>query len=142
MYKCFQLGITIATRKHKLEKVSNQARQGGVFIERIKPIPNEAKKNKSKDNLIVMGEGYIHGYFALAEDKKDIDIFISKKESTDGLVVMYINFKKEGNIEHIDITTGAWTKEHHALKASPGIYRIVRQRQYNPYEAKAIEMAD
>jgi len=110
-----------------------QWRQGDVLIEQI----NELKEglSKTKDNLLVRGEGRYHGHFIEGE----IEIYPNPNFGVEDTVSHYLSVEEEAVLKHLHTETKLPTGEHHQLKLKPGKYRVIRQREYNPY-AKVIQI--
>lgn len=109
-------------------------RQGDVLIERIDSF-SKTSLNETKDRLLVRGEGKYHGHFILGE----VEIFANEEFSTSDTVSHFIEVKKEATLKHLHLLTNEATGEHGDLNIAPGTYRVIRQREYNPY-AKIIEI--
>jgi hypothetical protein len=109
-------------------------RQGDVLIERISGIPETAL---TTERLLVRGEGRNHGHFMTGEA-----VEIGKAEDGSvteggGIITHYLNVSDHCILEHLLIDSSEWTGEHAAIEIPPGTYRVVRQREFDPY-AKAI----
>ncbi|MCA1764118.1 MAG: hypothetical protein ABR574_06185 [Cryomorphaceae bacterium] len=105
-------------------------RQGDVLLEKIDEIP---KRKTTKETLLVRGEGRNHGHFISGDE---LDIFEGEMEETTssgGLVTHYLNVQAEAVLEHKLIASHAWTGEHAPILLPPGRYRVIKQREYNPF---------
>lgn len=109
-------------------------RQGDVLIERVDSF-NKTSLNETKERLLVRGEGKYHGHFIMGEVK----IFSNENFSGTNTISHYLEVKKEATLKHLHLLTKDWTGEHGDLNIAPGKYRVIRQREYNPY-AKIIEI--
>lgn len=100
-----------------MEKV--QYRQGDVLLEMVESVPSGAKK--AKNNVVAVGEGHhVHEAFG------DIDVMEADGES-------YMVVNTEGTLEHV--IPGTRTKaEHNEIVLPAGNYRVIHQREYDPYE--------
>ncbi|MCA1750605.1 MAG: hypothetical protein ABR572_04865 [Cryomorphaceae bacterium] len=109
-------------------------RQGDVLIERIANLPQAPL---TTERLLVRGEGRNHGHFMTGEaveiTKADDDTFTEGG----GIVTHYLNVHESCTLEHLLIDSTEWTGEHAAIEIPPGTYRVIRQREFDPY-AKAI----
>lgn len=92
-----------------------QYRQGDVFIEEVEAVPIKAKIDGT--NILVYGEvtGHAHRLkegelWALGEDK-----FVVAKEKT--------------KVEH---------EEHDTIELPEGIYKVIRQREYDENEIRYV----
>lgn len=109
-----------------------QFRQGDVLIEKV----NELGKNieASPETLLVRGEGRYHGHYILGE----VDIFDNLNFSVDNTTSHFIDVKEEATLKHLNTQTKLPTREHGDVPLKPGRYRVIRQREFNPY-GKIIE---
>ncbi len=118
----------------------NQFRQGDVLIERVNEIPNEVKNalqpSKEPNKLLIRGESRNHGHYI----KGEVETYVIPNPEIEKLnITHYLEIKEEASLEHINIDSKLWSKEHETLRLKPGIYRVIRQREYNPY-LKAINI--
>lgn len=104
--------------------MTNQFRQGDVLLEEI---TTEITTKKSKETLLVRGEGRNHGHFI-----HGADVYEGDKESE-----WFLDVKSEAFLKHLLIDTGVSAREHETITIPKGKYRVIRQVEYNPYE-KAI----
>lgn len=109
-------------------------RQGDVLLEKLTSIP---KRSRTSETLLVRGEGRNHGHFIKGEFMEILNGEMNELTEGGGLVTHYLDLKSEGVLEHLLIDSGEWTKEHTAIVIPPGKYRVIKQREYNPY-SKAI----
>jgi len=111
-------------------------RQGDVLIEQVKEIP---KREKTLETLLIRGEGRNHGHFIRGSQ---VDIFISSEEEKapkGSIITHYLDIKSEATLDHLLIDSGKYTSEHSTITLPPGRYKVIRQREYNPY-TRAIRM--
>ncbi len=94
------------------------ARQGDILILQIASLPANAQNHNSK--IIAEGEGH-HEHKVIG----DVDVF-ERKEKT------YLAVKASGKLVHVHRGTEI-TAEHLAIDLPVGFYKVIRQRQYNPY---------
>ena len=113
--------------------ITLQGRQGDILIERIDAIPPGAKP--TKERTVALGESQGHGHVLVAEPKTKMKVFVDAQEED----VFYCEAKGQAAMEHLMVSTGVWTGEHHPVSIPDGTYRISRQYQYDPY-ADAIEI--
>lgn len=97
-----------------------QWRQGDVLIESISE--TELKGQEADSNLLVRGEGRYHGHFATG----DATVYRSGSE-------LFLSVHSSARIEHLHTETLQFTGEHAPIELPKGYYRIIRQREYNPY---------
>lgn len=98
-----------------------QWRQGDVLIERIDD--NKILTRKTENTLLVRGEGRYHGHFATG----DVTVYTDEDQ-------LYLEVHSHAQVEHLHTETHTFTGEHHPIQLPKGKYRIIRQREYNPYE--------
>lgn len=111
-------------------------RQGDVLVEKVKNIPN---RKKTTETLLIRGEGRNHGHFIRGEE---VEIFLSSEEEKamkGSIVTHYLDIKSEATLDHLLIDSGRFTAEHDTITIPPGRYKVIRQREYNPY-TRAIRM--
>ncbi|GCD80456.1 hypothetical protein [Schleiferia thermophila] len=103
-----------------------QWRQGDVLIESIPE--DELKGKEANSNLLVRGEGRYHGHYATG----NVTVLSDGSE-------IFLRVHSKAQIEHLHTQTLLFTGEHAPIDLPKGTYRIIRQREYNPY-LKAIEL--
>jgi hypothetical protein len=92
-------------------------RQGDVFIEPVKTIPDEAKTQKLPHGTLVHGE--ITGHSHRLEDLATGQLYGGTKPGE-----MFLDiFGADARIVH---------EEHGAIALKNGAYRVWRQREYSP----------
>jgi len=101
--------------------MSNQLRQGDVFLLRVASLPVGATKAKLKGPDIVLAYGEVTGH--------------SHRLSAD-----YASMYKWAGDRLIEVTqpTELLHEEHATIKLAPGIYKVVIQREYSPDETLII----
>ncbi len=108
-------------------------RQGDVLLEKIKSIPQKSKKRDiktEKDHLLVTGELSNHGHFITG------NVEVYENESEDEPVNIYIQAIEGASLQHLNINTMKWTKEHESIDVPEGKYKVIRQIEFNPYPVK------
>jgi hypothetical protein len=110
-----------------------QLRQGDVLIERV----NEIEKNATPtpETLLVRGEGRYHGHFITGE----AEVFENPDFGVENTTSHFLNIEQEAVLKHLNTETKKPTQEHGDVTLKPGKYRVIRQREFNPY-ARAIEI--
>ena len=106
-------------------------RQGDVLVELVEQIPCAAIIDET---LLVRGEGRNHGHFIKGTD---LDIIEADAHETDSFVTHYLDVRSEARLEHLLIDSAVWTGEHAPIAIPPGKYRVIKQREFDPY-ARAI----
>lgn len=111
-------------------------RQGDVLLEAIDAIPSGLAL--SHDRLLVRGEGRNHGHFIMGDSIAIYPVQPSADNPAD-VLTHYLEVNESASLEHQLIDRGEWTREHAPIEIPPGRYRVIRQREYNPY-ARAIRL--
>ena len=109
-------------------------RQGDVLIEEVKEVP---PREEVKDTLLVRGEGRNHGHFIAGKNLIISKALENELSEGGGIITHYLDVQSEADLEHLLIDSGTWTHEHNPITIPPGKYRVIKQREYNPY-SKAI----
>ena len=101
-----------------------QFRHGDLLIERI----DQAPEGQPTDNpLLAQGEGRNHGHFV---ESDSTEIFKTDAEQN---VTHILHVKENAAIKHLKIDSKVWTGEHTDILLDPGVYRVIRQREFDPY---------
>lgn len=111
--------------------MSLQFRQGDVLIEAIEHTQKGKKLNKENRYLLVRGEGRNHGHFI----EGDVDVLECTEHEFE------LSVKEESQLKHLLIDSGI-KAEHEAIVIPPGNYRVIQQREYNPYEKEIQKVQD
>jgi len=109
-----------------------QFRQGDLFFEQVEFIPENLKKI---NNVLAVGE--LSGHAHLFVEEENIEIFQSEN-SDSGLISHYVNVIKPAEVSHSILQTGKWTGEHLPITLPVGKYKVIRQREFNPF-TKAVK---
>ena len=132
-------------------KKGDTIRQGDVLLEYLETdsIPNRENLQVVESGLVVMGEGSDHGHYATGDVQvlgiptqsvmRD-QIFAPRGENVD-TTIGYLTVNTEGKLQHLYSKTKEQA-EHLPITLPMGNYRIVRQREYDPFEKAARIMAD
>lgn len=114
-----------------------QYRQGDVLLEKVDTLPPQIHSMKPTVNaqeLLIRGESRNHGHFINGKVK-------TYQNPTPDIqreyVTHYLEVTENSVLEHLKIDSKTWTKEHNQISVPPGLYKVIRQREYNPYR-KAI----
>ncbi len=110
-----------------------QIRHGDVLLVRVAPA--ERKGDSTTDRLLAEGEGHNHGHVI----DGDVEVF---RNGDDRFHTHYVEVKTEAMLKHVLIDRGSWTGEHTDIVVPPGTYRVIKQREYDPYEQKVREVKD
>ena len=109
-----------------------QYRQGDVLIERISKLGQNIEA--TTETLLVRGEGRYHGHFI----EGDVAIFDNLDFSVENTTSHFLEVKQNATLKHLNTETKQPTREHGDVPLKPGRYRVIRQREFNPY-GKIIE---
>jgi len=105
-------------------------RQGDVLLERLENLPD---RQQTSESLLVRGEGRNHGHFIKGESIQILKAHSDELTEGGGIITQYLNVETEAQLEHLLIDSGVWTREHQPIKVPPGKYRVIKQREFNPY---------
>jgi len=94
-----------------------QVRQGDLFFERIKELPKGLKKRE--DRILAHGEVTGHCHQINEIDFKNVDIFVDEN----GDLFLQTKKGKSFTVDH---------DEHDAITFDEGIFKMSRQREYDP----------
>ncbi len=94
----------------------NQYRQGDVLLIKSKSVPRGAKRCATKASRFVLAEGEATGH-AHTVCEVDGSLFIDDQNR--------LFLKTEAGCELLH-------QEHGAIAVDPGIYQVIRQREYEP----------
>lgn len=104
-----------------------QYRQGDVLVEHVSTISESVIP--TQETLLVRGEGRYHGHFIEGE----VEIFENPEFSAEDTTSHFLEIKKPATLKHLNTETKAPTREHCDVPLAPGKYRVIRQREFNPY---------
>lgn len=104
------------------------------MIEKLKEFDSRSLIG-TKERLLVRGEGRYHGHFIRGE----VEVFQNQEFGPENTTSHFLDIRGKAVLEHRHTETGEPTGEHGDLKLKPGKYRVIRQREYNPY-ARVIEI--
>ncbi len=100
------------------------------MLEKVEDLP---LRKSTDERLLVRGEGRNHGHFISGDE---LEIYLADADETTengGLVTHYLDVITEGVLEHKLIDSKSWTREHAPIVLPPGRYRVIRQREFNPF---------
>lgn len=101
-----------------------QFRHGDLLIEKIEESP---KGVRTENTLLAQGEGRNHGHFV---ESDSTEVFKAEDEQN---ITHFLNVKEQATIKHLKIDSKTWTGEHTDILLDPGVYRVIRQREFDPY---------
>lgn len=107
---------------------AKQYRQGDVLVEEIQDIPEDCERRK--DNLIVAGEVSDHGHFII-----NAELLEMGEE-------LFIDVAEQAELKHLTISTKDTTNEHHTIQIPKGKYKVINQREYDPYTESTKKIVD
>ena len=99
-----------------MDHFKQTVRQGDVLLKRIKTIPKTAKKQETKDR-IVLAYGEVTGHAHAIHDLDNVDVFVTE------VGVLYLKVFQDVMLHH---------DEHSAVTLTEGIYERVLQHEYSP----------
>jgi hypothetical protein len=97
----------------------NQFRQGDVLLEKIEMIPSNAIK--VGNNIVALGESSNHGHFIHGGE-----LFCVQEE-------LFIEANSQAELRHLNIHSLEPTCDHKTLNLPKGKYRVIHQREFDPY---------
>lgn len=106
--------------------------QGDLLLISIDRIPRGAKKNP--DNIIALGEATNHAHI-LNGGQTAIYTFNEHFWNKDAIPTILIEVKKSTTLRHINIVTKEQA-DHAPVELPPGIYKVIRQVEMNPFDRK------
>ncbi|MGB0175824.1 MAG: hypothetical protein ACPF9D_01575 [Owenweeksia sp.] len=104
-----------------------QYRQGDVLLERIGEFNVRLRKNDN--TLLVRGERRHHDHFIEGE----VDVFEIIEAGAEVFQTHLLEVHTNAQLIHRDTETGEFTGDHAPITIPSGRYRVIRQREYNPY---------
>ena len=97
-------------------------RQGDVMIVPCGQIPKKITELKPEHGRVVLAEGEVTGHFhAMLSDQ--VTMF------RDDAMARFIDVKSEAKLTH---------DEHDTINVPKGVYRVIRQREYDPEAARRV----
>ena len=106
--------------------------QGDLLLQSINRIPRGAKKNP--DNIIALGEATNHAHI-LDGGQTAIYTFNESFWNPNAIPTIFIEVKKSTTLRHINIVTKEQA-DHAPVELPPGIYKVIRQVEMNPFDRK------
>ena len=99
-----------------------QFRQGDVFIEQVRSLPDKVKAGKREHGKIVLAYGEVTGHAHTIADKE-------AKSFVDSDGVLYLELGEDTAVDH---------QEHDTITLPAGFYRVSHQREYRPEAIKRV----
>lgn len=98
--------------------------QGDVFFTRVRKMPEKAALKRKGPRGYVIAEGEATGHAHVIED--EVELY-----EKDG--VLYLKTPREVHVRH---------EEHKPVTLSPGLWKVGRVREYDPFLQEARRVAD
>jgi len=98
---------------------SDYQQHGDVLVFRINALPQGLKRQAPKDGRIVLAEGEATGHAHVIAALEDCDLYADE----DG--ILYLEVRAEVDLTH---------EEHATQTIAPGVYRVDRVREVDPFE--------
>jgi len=103
-----------------------QYRQGDVMLVRCDAIPAEAVRRARENGRVILAHGEVTGHaHAVLTDAEAVEAFLADLDGE-----TYLSAAAGATIGH---------EEHGTITLPPGVYRVVRQREYTPTEIRNVE---
>jgi hypothetical protein len=99
-----------------MKEVNSLGRHGDLLIKKIKVLPEDI--NKQKNNILMEGEATGHHHTLVADPQSHVEVFIDEKGKK------YFKVIGKARITH---------PEHKTIKVGEGFYKIVVEREYDPF---------
>lgn len=110
----------------------NQIRQGDVLLVRVKETPKGAKE--CVDNAVAEGE--LHNHYHRIRSKNPGDVMVMEHNDN-----FFVSVKNCGTIEHVIGNTEV-KADHDIIEIPEGKWKVVIQRQYNPFQKTIDKVRD
>jgi len=106
-------------------ELQSAARQGDVFLRRIDALPEDlADHPRDKIGRIVLAYGERSGHAHAIRDPHVVGLRLAGSEEVD-----FIEVGGSGAVLNHEYESGVMA-EHHPIALEPGLYQVVRQREY------------
>ena len=113
----------------------NQRRQGDVLVEKIESLPPGLIKTKESKERIVLQYGEVTGHAHAIHNLKGTQALLEKGEET--TLVKGMESGRKGFLL-VTETSHLVHEEHSKITLEPGVYEVIRQRQYAPEELRFV----
>jgi hypothetical protein len=101
--------------------IHEQYRQGDVLLVRVASLPCEAKPEPASDQSVILAYGEVTGH--------------AHRLSSQGVTLYSFN---DDRLLEVRQPSDLTHEEHAPLKIEPGIYKVVRQREYTPQNVRLV----
>lgn len=111
---------------------NGQRRQGDVFLERVADIPADVwavcKIVPRDDKRVVLAYGEVTGHAHAISDER-AELYESLKDGSRWLIIRKVEtWQTEEGTTAVELRH----EEHAPIMLEPGVYKVVRQREYTP----------
>ena len=103
-------------------------RQGDVLIKRIEKLPEELVTIAPEAKGLVLAHGEVTGHAHAVADTNAAKLFWNK-----ALTQMFLLVETPTEVSH---------DEHSAIALEPGVYEVIRQREYSYWDDKVRQVVD
>ena len=101
-------------------------RQGDVLLVKINALPKDAKKKKRENGRVILAHGEATGHHH-SFTEPHCALYTSKAET--GVTFLEVR----------DAMAALTHQEHGAIEIEPGVYRVIRQREYSPEAIRNVQ---
>jgi hypothetical protein len=110
-----------------IDENSNIIQQGDIILRKVDSIPSDAKKTNPKNDRYVLAEGEttLHAHAITSLDGCEV---FSSEDGT-----LYVKASKTTSVVH---------EEHHTQTIEPGIYKVGRVREADPFSEVIRQVRD
>ena len=109
-----------------MKRFDNCARQGEVYVMRVKALPKDAKPARAEEGQFILGHSET-GHHHVVEAKPNIKFYSSNNPLVSYLEVIEATDQAEALLEHLRTFD-----THDTICFKPGVYRIVNGRESSP----------
>ena len=106
--------------------------QGDLLLVLVDKVPRGAKKKS--DNIIALGEATNHAHI-LDGGQSSIYLINEHFWNPNAIPDIYVEVKKLTMLRHLNIITKEQA-DHALVELPPGIYKVIRQVETNPFDRK------
>ena len=121
-------------------------RQGDVLLVKVKELPKKRGffsivREYTGDVVLAYGEATGHAHIL---DKDKVKAFVQTDEKPtkgvwDQSAERFIQVLEKTNLKHRHLPTGEATGEHADIELDPGVYKVVRQREWTEETNRWVE---
>jgi hypothetical protein len=102
-------------------------RHGDILLKEVKDYPQNAKAKKVKEFVVAEGEATGHEHLLVADPDTSFRVL------TDEGGQVYLELGASAELSH---------QEHDTITVQPGVFEVVREREYDPYTEEINKVAD